>query len=502
MLVGQFKETVRRCPDRIAIVFSGQTYSYAALGEAVERLIGALAERGIARGDRVALLLPNCPHFVISHLAILGLGAVVVPIHAQSRAREIAWPLEDGEARAIIAWSHLAGEVEKAAAQSESLRVRAYVGDDIPAGAENLVDMISQGQPLSVREPTLPEDLAAIMYTSGTSGRPRGVELTYANFSGHCQALTGLLRIRETDRFLALTPFSSASGMVAGIHLPLLNGAQVEIQSRFHPGDALKSLHDNQTTVVIGNPSAYALMAGFPSPEKYDLKQLRYALSCEARLSETTARDVEEKLRIRLMEAYGTTETCGMITVNLFPGLLPRGSVGQPVTGHEIQILDEAGELVPVGSTGAVAVRGPSVMRCYRNRPDKTRQAFRDGWFLTGDEGSLDDQSNLFITGHSSELIVKGGFTVCCREVEEVVEGLPHVQEVAVVGIPDPLYGEEIKACVVLKDGASIGPSEVIEYVKERIAFYKCPKVVKLYKELPRTPGGKIIRSQLKEEKL
>lgn len=501
MLIPQFDQTVARHADRTAILFSGQTYSYSALGAAVSRLRGSLAARGIAKGDRVALLLPNSPHFIISHLALLGMGAVAVPIHAQSKAREISWQLEDSEAVAIIAWSHLAADVEKAVLQSESVRFRAYVGEETPPGAASLVDLIAQGQPSATNSTCTADDIAAIIYTSGVSGYARGVELTHGNFTIHASELTALLRIRETDKFLTELPYSAAAGLSMGVHLPLVNGVQIEIHSRFHPGDALKSLHDQQANVVVANPSGYALMAGFPSPEKYDLSRVRYAISCESKLADTISRDVEEKLRLRIMEAYGTTETCGIMALNLFPSLLPRGCVGQPLGSHEIQITDDTGTPVPVGTIGQINVRGPAVMRGYRNRPEKTRQVLRDGWFNTGDLGSVDYQSNLNVSGHSGEWIVKGGFTICCREVEEIVEGLPHVQEVAIVGIPDPLYGEEIKACVVLKVGASIGPSEVIEYVKERVALYKCPKVVKLYKELPRTPGGKIIRSQLKDEK-
>jgi len=500
MLLSLFDRTVARCAERNALVFNGQTHSYAALGSAVERLRGSLAAKGISAGDRVALVMPNSPHFIISHLAVIGLGAVSVPIHPQSRAREIAWQLEDAEASAVIAWSHLANDVEKAVSQTESVRLRAYVGEDIPRGADSVVEMIAQGQPLASVASTA-DDLAAILYTSGSGGHARGVELTHGNFASHVTELASLLRIRESDRFLGTLPFSSGTGLCMGIHLSMLNGSQLEIHSRFHPGDVLKSLHESQITVMMSNPSGFALMAGFPSTDKYDLSQVRYALSCDAKLSDSVARDVEEKLKLHIMEAYGSTETCGVIAVNLFPALVPRGSVGHPIGDHEIQVADENDAPASVGTVGQVCVRGPAVMRGYRNRPDKTRQALRDGWFMTGDRGRLDYQSNIFVCGHSSELIIKGGFTICCREIEEIVEGLPHVLEVAVVGIPDALFGEEIKACVVLKEGASIGPSEVIEYVKERAAVYKCPKVVKLYKELPRTPGGKIIRSQLKEEK-
>jgi long-chain acyl-CoA synthetase len=501
MLLKRIEQLASLNPQRSAITFVGQSYSYAALGEAVERLRGSLAARGIGPGDSVAVILPNCPHFVLAHLAVLGLGAVCVPVSVQHKAREIAWQIEDTEARAFIGWENLAGESEKALAQSESLKLRVYLGDQPPEGAESLVNLVAGGERLPAAD--LEESaLAAIIYTAGTGGHPRGVELTHNGFTEQVVELGGMLRIRDTDIFSGTIPFSGIAGLTLCVHLPLAFGAEMHIQSRFHPGDALECLHNGSVTVCIANPAAFAAMASFPSVEKYDLGNLRYAISCENKLTEQIARDVEEKLKIRIFEGYGTTESGGIVALNLFPELTERGSVGQPVRGYEIAVLDESGKMTPPGIVGHVAVRGPSLMSGYHNRPEKTRQVVRDGWLLTGDRGRLDADGNLFITGHSSSLIVKGGFPVCASEVEEVIAGLPHVKDVAVVGIPDPMLGEEIRACVVLKEGAVIGPIEIIEYVRERVAAYKCPKTVKIYKELPRTTSGKIIRNRLSEDRL
>jgi long-chain acyl-CoA synthetase len=501
MLIERIGRFAAQNPDRVALTFNQQGYPYAALWEAAARLRGGLAARGLVKGDRVAILLPNCPHFVIAHLAVLGLGCVSVPIHVQHKAREIGWQIEDSEARAVIGWGNLAAEAEKAATRAESVVLRLYLGDEIPEGAENLVEMIARSEPLSTDDTIVDAELAAILYTAGTGGHPRGVELTHGNFDVHAQELGSVLRIHEEDRILSALPFSIPAGLTGVVHLCFSHGAQLAVHSRFHPGDTLRSLQDDQITVLVGGPCTYALMAGFPSADKYDLAKLRYALCCESKLSEQTARDVEEKLKIRIFECYGATETCGIVTVNLFPGLVPRGSVGQPIGRHEVAVFDDAFKPAPAETTGQIGVRGPAVARGYRNRPDRTRQAIQEGWFLTGDRGCVDAANNLFVVGHSQEVVVKGGFSVPCREIEDVVGGLPHVQDVAVVGIPDPVLGEDLKACVVLKEGASIGPREIIEYVKERVALYKCPKVVKLYKELPRTASGKIIRNQLREDR-
>ena len=501
MLLKQVEQAAAERPESVALTFSGQSHSYAAVKEAADKLRGSLAALGIGKGDCVAILLPNCPHFIIAHLAVLGLGAISVPVHVQQKAREIGAQFEDCELRAFIAWGNRTNETEKAVQCAESLRARIYLGDAIPAGSESLLDLIAHGESLSPDESVTESDLAALVYTSGTSGHPRGVELTHANFAAHASLVGHQLRIRPSDSFACTLPFSGICGLTMGVHLPLYFGAATTVHSRFHPGDTLSGLHESKSTVLVANPAAYALMAGFPSPEKYDLGQLRYAISCESSLPDQVARDVEDNLKFRVFEAYGNTESCGVVTLNLFPPLAERGSVGQPIEGHEIAVLDPQGSPLAAGKCGRIAVRGPAVMRGYRSRPDKTRQVIQDGWLITGDEGYLDEQSNLFVTVQDAEVIRKGGFPVYCREVEEVVEGLPHVQDVAVIGISDPVLGEEIKACVVLKEGAVIGPGEIVQYAKERLAPYKCPKIVKFYKELPRTPTGKIIRSVLKEDR-
>ncbi len=426
---------------------------------------------------------------------------MAVPIHAQHKAREIAAQIEDCEARAVIAWDKHAPETEKAVASLDLCKMRIYLGDEVPAGAQNFLDLMQSGEPTPSDDQIDSEDVAAILYTSGVSGRPLGVELTHANFDHSVGELIRLLRLRETDKFLGLLPLSGISGLTLNLYLPLRLGAEVIIHSRFHPGDALDALTGAGVTIVAANPSMYRLMVGFPGADHMDLSKLRYPLNVDAKLSADLARDAEQRLRLKLFEGYGTTETCGIVALNLFPGLDGRESVGTPIGGMEIVILGDDNTALSNGKVGRVAVRGPSVMRGYRNRPERTRQMRRDGWHITGDVGKLDDESNLILTGHSQELIIKGGFPVHVREVEQVIEGLPHVQDVAVVGITDQVFGEEIKACVVLKDGASISPSEIVEYAKERLSVYKCPKIVKFYRELPRGAGGKIARQELREDR-
>jgi long-chain acyl-CoA synthetase len=486
---------------RPAVTFNNHTYSYGELGKAVAKLSAALHRRDVRRRDTVAIMLPNSPHFIIAHLAILNLGAISVPIHVQTKAREMADLVEDSECSVVIAWDHLSEETEKALAGVDCCRLRIYLGDNVPEGAESLLTLMSGSEEWRQDAPPVAEDVAVIHYTSGVTGRPRGVELTHANYAASALELSRLIRIHPGERCLTTLPFSSISGMALGMHFPLYCGAELVTLSRYHPGDLMETLRERETSMVVANPGHYALLASFPGAEKMETSRIRYPMSLDAKLSADVAREVEEKLRLHLFEAYGTTETCGPVCMNLFPGLMGRDNVGSAIGGTEIQICGEDGSWLGPGKQGQIAVRGSTIMRGYRNRPEKSRQAIRDGWFFTGDIGYSISTGGLVVVGHSAEVIMKGGFSVHSTEVERIIEGLPHVREVGVVGIADTLYGEEIKACVVLKEGASISPTEIVEYAKERMAVYKCPKIVKFYKELPREPNGKLRRNELREDR-
>lgn len=446
-------------------------------------------------------MLPNSPHFIISHLAVMSLGAISVPLHVQTKAREIADLVEESECGVVIAWDHLAEETEKALSRVDCCRLKIYLGDNIPAGAESLVTLMSGSDELNLEVPLTPDDVAVIHYTSGVTGRPRGVELTHGNYAAAAFEMSRLIRIHAGERCVTALPFSSSSGLAFGMHFPLYSGAELVTLSRYHPGDFLDILRERDVSMITANPGQYALLANFPGVDQLDTSRIRYPMSLDAKLTMDVARLVEDKLRLHLFEGYGTSETCGPICMNLFPGLDGRETVGTPIGGTEIQICGDDGSWLSAGKSGQIAVRGPTIMKGYRNRPEKTRQAIRDGWFFTGDIGQNVIAGGLQIIGHSAEVIMKGGFPVQSTEVERILEGLPHVADVGVIGIADTLYGEEIKACVVLKEGANISPTEVVEYAKERLAIYKCPKIVKFYKELPREPNGKLRRSELRDER-
>lgn len=466
--------------------------------EAIDRFRGSLAQIGIRRGDRVGILLPNSPHFPIAYYAVVGLGAIALPLNIMLKARELAYKLEDAEARAIIAWSNFAPEVEKATASLQMLAFRIYLGDQVPSGSLRMVDLIRRGTRMSPSPEVSPDDVAVILYTAGVTGRPKGAELTHRNLAYHAAEFRNLLRITPKDRFLAVMPFYHALGQAMVMNLAFVSGAQLVIQSRFHPGDVLRALREEQITFFLGVPTMYNLIAGFPSAPEYEAPSVRYCLSGGSKLSQETARHFEEHCDHVIMEGYGLSETSSMVCLNTMAGMGYNGSVGRPIPGVDVRIADEDDRELPVGEVGEVLIQGATVMRGYRGQPDRSSQALRGGWFHTGDLGKIDIDGNLYLVDRKDDMILKSGFKIYPREIEEVLEQLPHVEEVAVVEVPDPMVGQEIKACVVLKEGADITSGDIVQYCRERMAAYKCPKLVRFYKELPKAPGGKIIKGELR----
>jgi long-chain acyl-CoA synthetase len=492
-------ETAAANPGRTIVSWNGQDHSYDAMNDAIERFRGSLAEIGIGRGDRVCVLLPNSLHFPIAYYAVLGLGAIAVPLNIMLKARELAYHLEDADARAIIAWSNFAPEVEKAAANLDGLGFRIYLGDEVPAGSLAMVDLIRRGTHMPSSPEVSLDDVAVILYTAGVTGPPKGAKLSHHNLAHHAAEFRNLLRISPKDRFLAVMPFYHALGQEMVMNLAFAGGAQLVIHSRFQPGDVLQALQEERITYFLGVPAMYSLMADDPSAQKSGTESVRYCLSGGSKLSQELAAKFETHCGHTIMEGYGLSETGSMVCLNTAADTGYNGSVGRPIRGVDLRIAGEGDRELPVGEAGEVLVRGETVMQGYQGSPDLTSQAMRGGWFHTGDLGRIDIDGNLYLVDRKDDMILKGGFKIFPREIEEILEQLPQVREVAVVGVSDPVIGQEIKACIVLKDDVDLSSGDILEYCGERMAAYKCPKLVRFYKELPKAPGGKIVKSDLRK---
>ncbi len=294
-------------------------------------------------------------------------------------------------------------------------------------------------------------------------------------------------------------PFYHALGQGMLMNLAFASGAQLVIHSRFQPRDVLQALQEERITYFLGVPTMYSLMADDPSAQEYRTESVRYCLSGGSKLSQELAAKFEKHCGRTIMEGYGLSETSSMVCLNTTADTGYNGAVGRPVRGMDLRIAGEDDRELPVDEVGEVLIRGETLMQGYQGQADLTDQAMRGGWFHTGDLGRIDIDGNLYLVDRKDDMILKGGFKIYAREIEEILERLTQVREVAVVGVSDPVVGQEIKACIVLKDGVDFSSGDILEYCRERMAVYKCPKLVRFYKELPKAPGGKIVKSDLRK---
>jgi long-chain acyl-CoA synthetase len=485
-----FTRTAESRPQRAALRHDDNTVTYQQLAESSERVAGLLAGRGVGAGDRVAVMLPNVPEFASIYYGVLRLGAVVVPMNPLLKSREVAYYLSDSGAQVIFAWPASAAEVAVAVEQVGGVEL--FVVD--PSPFAGLLD--GQDRVPSVAD-RAPEDTAVILYTSGTTGRPKGAELTHGNLVSNVEVtLSDLLDLGEDDIVFGGLPLFHSFGQTVTLNAATAVGATLLQLSRFDARTAVDLLAHHGATVFAGVPTMYAALLGLDqTPE---LPSLRVCVSGGAALPVDVLHRFESRFAVEVLEGYGLSETSPVASFNRPGGARRAGSIGFPVTGVEMQCVDRAGSPVPVGEIGEITIRGHNVMKGYWNKPDETAAVLsEDGWFRTGDMGKVDEDGFFFVVDRVKDLIIRGGFNVYPREVEEVLYEHPDVAEAAVVGIPHAEYGEEIGAAVALRPGATVTEAELRNFVKAQVAAYKYPRRVWFVDDLPKGPTGKILKREI-----
>ncbi len=483
----------------LAIRHHGGEVTYATFHEAVRRLARGLHKLGVGYGDRVALMLPNLPQYPIAFYAALRLGAVVVPINMMSRGREIAWLLEDSEAKVLIAWHGLWDELERHISVISSLKHVVLLGDPIPPSAINLTQLIASNQPLADIADLDDDDPAVIQYTAGVTGTPKGAELTHGNISSNVGACRDIMKVTPRDTFLAAMPLFHPIGQTMTMHLALATGAVLELHTKFEPESVVSSIRAENCTLFVGVPSIFHILLDYSSDEDPPLeKPLRLCICGGGSIPDDVLKRFESRFGTYILECYTTSETSPVTSFNQWRTGRRVGSLGHPVPGVEMKVADERGNEVSIGEVGEIIVKGVNVMRGYINRPRLTAEVLRDGWFHTSDLGKMDINGFFYLVDRLGNRIIKGGFSIYPAEVETVLCDHPDIAEVAVVGIPDEVMGEEVKACVVLKPDATVTTEQLIEYCRERMAYYKVPALIRFYKDLPRTSTGRINRDELR----
>lgn len=483
--------------DRAAIISRGRTTTYGQLRREAGGLRASLAGHGIGHGDRVALLCGNDRSFVVGYLAVLGLGAIAVPLNPSSPAPEIIWELTQVGASAVIVGS-VGADAWAAVDRGRVPFVRWVIGAGVP-GVDHDWEPMLTADPVPVAD-VATDDVAALLFTSGTAGAPRAARLSHGNLLASIRQTQGNPdALHPGDVVYGVLPLFHIFGMNVALGAALAAGATVVLVQRFDPSTALESFVERGVTVVAGAPPMYAAWAQFPRADlQAAFATVRLALTGAAKMPEEQATAFEDKAGVLLREGYGLTEASPVVTSQV--GVERKlGSIGVPVAGVDVRLVDTDGSAVLSGDEGELWVRGPNVFSGYWNDAEATARALTaDGWLRTGDIAYADDDGYLYIVDRVKDLIIVSGFNVFPAEVEEAIIEHPAVREVAVVGVPHPHTGEAVKAYVVLEPGVDVDEEAVIGFASDRLARYKCPNKVLFVAELPRGMAGKVLRRILR----
>jgi long-chain acyl-CoA synthetase len=484
-------ETAARHGDRTAFKLDDVELTYAALDGSSARIAALLKAKGLEPGDRVGLMLPNVPYFPAIYYAILRSGAVVVPMNVLLKGREVAFFLKDSGAKLLFDWHDFSEAAEKGAAEAGAECITVKPGE--------FEQLVMEHEPDTGTVERAADDTAVILYTSGTTGTPKGAELTHANLRQNCTVASRTLgEFTPDDVLLGALPLFHSFGQTCTMNCGVLTGACVTMLPRFDPEKALEIIERDRVTVFQGVPTMYNAMLHANRADSTDASCLRICNSGGAAIPLELIRGFEDKFGCAILEGYGLSETSPVASFNHPDRERKPGSIGTPIEGVEMQVWDDDDNEVPQGEVGEIVIRGHNIMKGYWERPDATAEAITaDGWFHTGDMARVDEDGYFFIVDRKKDLIIRGGYNVYPREIEEVLYEHPAVQEAAVIGVPDESLGEEVGAALVLKKGESLDADEVKAYVREQVAAYKYPRKVWFVDDLPKGPTGKILKREI-----
>ncbi len=523
-------DAAEKYPDKIAIHFLGKDFTYKRVYEDACALASYLQDIGIARGDRVAIMLPNTPQSVIGYYGVLLAGGTVVQTNPLYMERELLYQMNDSGAKAILTLDILYPRVSKIMPQTDLQHIIVTaIKDYLPfpknllypfvqkkqygivvhvkhVGSTHLLKEILKkpNRSVNVHSFDFEEDLALIQYTGGTTGYPKGVMLTHKNLVANASMCrTWLYKCKSGEEtVLGILPFFHVYGMTTVMILSVMQAYKMVLLPKFDTETTLKTIQKQRPTLFPGAPTIYIGLLNHPDLKKYDLSSIDSCISGSAPLPVEIQQKFEEVTGGKLVEGYGLTESSPVTHANfLWDRPRVKGSIGVPWPDTDAAILSlETGEALPAGEIGEIAVKGPQVMKGYWNRPEETAQTLKEGWLLTGDLGYMDEQGYFYVVDRKKDMIIAGGFNIYPREIEEVLYEHPDILEVVAAGIPDPYRGETVKAYIVLKDGAKVTEEELDQYARKYLAAYKVPRIYDFRKELPKTAVGKIMRRALVEE--
>lgn len=498
------RESARKNPDKDAIVIGEKRLPYALVHGYAQRFAGGLRKLGVGRGQHVALMLPNVPQFTIAYYGAHYAAAPVVPLNVLLKADEIAYHLDDSDAVALVVWEgfleHAQPGFHRAEACKHLIVVKADPTDvEAPAGAHNMSALIGGSEPVTQMPDTNPDDTAVILYTSGTTGRPKGAELTHFNMFYNAEySGTKLIPGGPDQVALAVLPLFHSFGQTVIQNGVLGSGGTIVLLPRFEPTAALEAMQANRVTLFAGVPTMYFALLHHPKADDYDLC-LKFCASGGAAMPVEVMKAFDDKYGVNILEGYGLSETSPVASFNTLDREKKPGSIGRPIWGVEFRLEADDGSVIDEpGVPGEICIKGHNVMKGYYKRPEANAESIKEGWFHSGDIATRDEEGFYFIVDRKKDMIIRGGYNVYPREIEEVLYGHPAVAEAAVIGVPHDSHGEEVKAVIACKDGKSAEPQEIIDYCKERLAAYKYPRIVEIRDELPKGPTGKILKREMR----
>lgn len=500
------RESAKRYADKPAITVGDVTLPYAMVHGMAQRFAGGLAKLGVHRGQHVALLLPNVPHFSIAYYGGHYAGTPVVPLNVLLTADEIAYHLDDSDAVALVVWEGFLPQAQAAVARTESCKHVIVCKADradltAPEGAVNFTALVGGSEPADDLAPTMPDDTAVILYTSGTTGRPKGAELTHFNlfFNAHF-VRTQLLPISHETIALGVLPLFHSFGQTCIQNATLAAGGHVVLMPRFDPDGAMGLIQKHRVSLFAGVPTMFFAMLHHPEAGKYDLTSMRHCISGGSAMPAPVMKAFDQKYGVNILEGYGLSETSPVASFNTLDRPKKAGSIGVPIWGCEFRLEDDHRNVITeTDQPGEICIKGHNVMKGYWKRPEATAEAIEDGWFHSGDIATRDADGYYFIVDRKKDMIIRGGFNVYPREIEEVLYAHPAIAEAAVIGVPHASHGEEVKAVVAKKAShEEVTADEIIAYCKERLAAYKYPRIVEFRDSLPKGPTGKILKRELR----
>ncbi len=499
MIFEKIHQTVQKIPEKTAIVFNDYHINYSELSEIINKLSNGFLNSGIAKGDRVALMLPNVPHFIFSYFALQRIGAIVVPVNYMFYENDLNFVLNNSELKAIIYWDGFRKELKKFFSNCPDAFIKGVLGRQKIGDSFQLEKLIFDSTPGETFQENEKQDIALLQFTSGMADVPTGVPLTHEDISQNINGFIECFNLSENDVFGAFYPLFLITSQNQILNTAVSLGATIVLHSKVDIPEIAKSIDEFKVSVVTASPQFYKILADWED-ESFSGSSLKTNISTYSNLPEELAKKFTERFNSRLINSYTITEVGGIVTSTKASFENLSDSVGRALPNFELQIHNPSGEPLPHDEIGEIAIRSDTMIGGYWKSQELTERRLKNGWFYPGDFGKRNADGNIVLVEKKADIILKGGFRIHTNEIENLLIAHPAVQEAAVISVPSPDHKEDVLACIVLKENESLTGEDVIEFCRSHIPVYKCPQIVKFYDELPRTKMGKLFKRKLKQD--